>query len=149
LFQSINTTLTWIYNGLGKTKQLFYWGIYYTVIATLSIVIGLNWGILGVGLTYVLFAYTFLWIPGWSLAFRLINISVYKVLKSISLYLFIALIIFSSFYFFNWYINDWDKFARLGFLVPAYFFFYYLILYFIKDSIFIDLFNYLMSICKK
>jgi PST family polysaccharide transporter len=90
IFQSINTTLPWIYNGIGKTKVLFYWGIFTLLITVGAIFAGLKWSLIGVSVSYTLAAYVILWIPGWILAFRLIDLSVVKMVKNISPYFVIS-----------------------------------------------------------
>lgn len=98
IYQSINTTLPWIYNGIGKTKTLFYWGIFTLVVTVASIFLGLKWGLVGVSISFTLSAYFILWIPGWIIAFRLIDLSIWTMLKNIAPYFLASTAISTVFY---------------------------------------------------
>ena len=74
LIDTIGVTTTWIYKALGRTDTMFRWAIYSTIVIIASIIIGLNWGIQGVAISYTTGFLVFLWLPGWYFAFRLINL---------------------------------------------------------------------------
>lgn len=78
--QSIITAVGAIYLSKGRTDLLFRWGMLSGVAVIVAIIIGLNWGITGVGISYALvtflLAYPAVWIP-----FRLIGLSVPRLLR--------------------------------------------------------------------
>lgn len=76
LVDSVGITTTWIYKSLGRTRQLFYWSIYSTLILLIAMGIGLQWGVLGVAWSYTLAFLVLLWLPGWWLAFRIIQLRI-------------------------------------------------------------------------
>lgn len=52
MFQSIGSTVGVIYQAKGRTDWIFKWGIVTGILATLSFIIGLSWGIKGVAIAY-------------------------------------------------------------------------------------------------
>jgi PST family polysaccharide transporter len=75
MLQSIGTTVGWIYNSQGRTDIQFRWGLVTGAVYAAAFVIGLQWDILGVALAYAVAAYGILWIPGWTIVGRLVNMS--------------------------------------------------------------------------
>lgn len=45
-----NTATGWVYNSLGHVDKQLKWGIFASTILCLSIIIGINWGVIGVAL---------------------------------------------------------------------------------------------------
>lgn len=146
ILQGINTTLPWIYNGVGKTKILFYWGIFTFIITVISILIGLKNGLVGISISYTLSAYVILWIPGWILAFRQINLPIKIMIKNISLYFIVSfltsLFIYAMINFLSIKFNYW---ISLLIYLPLFALIYASVLYKLKDPNF----NKLLEILKK
>ncbi len=83
LFQSIGTTVGWIYNSQGRTDILLRWGLYTFIIRVSAFVIGLRWGVMGVALAYLISGHLFLTGPSWIVAGRLIDMSFSKMVTNI------------------------------------------------------------------
>ena len=83
LVQCLSRTSGWIYMSTGRTDWMVRWGVFSTVTALCSFVIGLPWGVRGVAISYtcwnVLILYPCLSIPG-----RLIGLSMLDVARSVS-----------------------------------------------------------------
>ena len=81
--QSIGTTTGWIYQAQGRTDWMFRWGIFSGIIAIVSYVIGLRWGLIGITVTitirHVPMTYLNFAIPG-----RLIDMTFTDVARSVS-----------------------------------------------------------------
>ncbi len=84
LIDTIGITTAWIYKVTGRTGTMFKWGIYNAIVIIAAIIIGLQWGILGVAIAYTLSFLIFLWIPGWYFAYRIIDLTVLTMLKNLS-----------------------------------------------------------------
>jgi O-antigen/teichoic acid export membrane protein len=84
LVDTIGITTAWIYKSMGRTDTLFRWSIYSTIVITVAIMAGLRWGVMGVAYAYTLAFLVFLWIPGWFIAFRLIDLRVFEMLKGLA-----------------------------------------------------------------
>lgn len=80
LVQSLATTVGSIYQAKGKTDLLLYWGIGSGVLLIGSFVIGLPWGIWGVGVSYALMSLV-LFFPSIIIPFRLISLSLKEALS--------------------------------------------------------------------
>lgn len=52
LVGTLNVAIGWVYSSLGRTKRLFKWGIVVSAINSLSYIVGVNWGGIGVALAY-------------------------------------------------------------------------------------------------
>lgn len=52
LSQSIATTVGWIFQALGRTKQMLHWGIFAAPVLIASFFVGLRWGAVGVAAAY-------------------------------------------------------------------------------------------------
>ncbi len=50
--QPLYNTMGWIYTAIGKSKEMFYWGIISSVLLSVSFIIGVQWGAKGVALAY-------------------------------------------------------------------------------------------------
>lgn len=82
LIQSIATTVGSIYQAMGKTDWMFRWGMASGTLAILAFVIGIRWGIAGVGISYVIVSFILAY-PGFSIPFRLITLTIPRMLKEI------------------------------------------------------------------
>lgn len=83
IIESVGVTTAWIYKSLGHTKVMLRWGVFGAIVIILSAVIGMRWGAKGVAVSYVIAQLSVLWIPGWALAFRFIDLKVMTVLRKL------------------------------------------------------------------
>ncbi|KIC93565.1 lipopolysaccharide biosynthesis protein [Flavihumibacter solisilvae] len=83
VIDTIGLTTVWIYKSTGQTSKLFRWMIYNTIVIITAILVGMNWGIAGVAWAYSISFLVFLWIPGWMIAFRIIDIKVWEMFRNI------------------------------------------------------------------
>jgi O-antigen/teichoic acid export membrane protein len=91
LIQSIGTTEGWIYFSQGRTGIYFTMGIITSFVCVLSFIIGIQWGIMGVALSYAV-ANLIVWYPTWSIAGRLINLTFIEMITIIMPGFFCALV---------------------------------------------------------
>lgn len=80
--QTIATTVGWIYNSQGKTKEQFTRGLVANLFVYAGFVIGLRWGLLGVALSYLIVNYVGAW-PFNALAFSVIGLRMRDVLGAV------------------------------------------------------------------
>ncbi len=73
LLQSLGTNVGIIYLTKGRTDLMFYWGLLAAAVITTAIIIGLQWGVEGVALAYLL-ANLILFVPGLLIPFLLIGL---------------------------------------------------------------------------
>ena len=84
MLESVGTTVYWIYKSVGRTGTMLKWGIISTICTVLSVITGLYLGgAKGVAISYVC-VQLLLWIPGWKLAFKLVDLDFVTMLKNIS-----------------------------------------------------------------
>ncbi len=82
LFQSIGTTVGWIYTSQGRTDIMFRWGFASGVIRISAFVIGVQWGIVGMAAAVVISG-LILWIPSWVIPGRLIDLRFGEMVKNL------------------------------------------------------------------
>lgn len=75
LIQSIATTTGSIYQAKGKTDWMFRWGVISGVIYVTGFFIGLNWGVIGVAVSYLIASIILLY-PVFAIPFKLIELKV-------------------------------------------------------------------------
>jgi O-antigen/teichoic acid export membrane protein len=73
LWQSIGSTVGWIYQSQGRTDILFKWGLFSVIIITTAFIIGLRWDIEGVSVAYAI-ATLILAYPNFAIPFKLIDL---------------------------------------------------------------------------
>jgi len=73
LMQSIGTTVGTIYLAKGKTDWMFRWSIFTSTITVGAIAFGLQWGINGVAVSYLISRFILVY-PGFAIPFRLIDL---------------------------------------------------------------------------
>lgn len=101
LFQSIDSTTGVIYQSLGKTRLLFYWGAVCTAITVLGFIIGVKFGIYGVAISYLIVTLLTTY-PSLKIPFRLIDLKLSEIVfvsKSsfiISMVIFVCMIILNK-----------------------------------------------------
>jgi O-antigen/teichoic acid export membrane protein len=78
IFQSIYTTVGLIFMAKTKTDILFQWGVVSSSILVASFLIGIRWGILGVATAYCIAFIFVTMIPGFLIAFKLIDLRLPK-----------------------------------------------------------------------
>lgn len=84
LLQPIGATIGWIYTARARTDLMLRWGVISGVVYMLSFLVGLNWGVQGVAMAYVLSGYLFLWYPSWTIAGRLVGLSFQAMLGNVA-----------------------------------------------------------------
>lgn len=72
--QSVGSTTGWIFQSQGRTDLMFKWGLISAAVSTIAFVIGIQWGLLGIALAYVIRSYI-LWYPAITIPGRLINLT--------------------------------------------------------------------------
>lgn len=92
LIQSIYTPAGVIFQSKGRTDWWFRWGLLTAVLTISAFIVGLNWGIIGVAIAYLIVT-VLTFYPGLSIPFRLIDLKVSVFLKSLSKTFFISLIV--------------------------------------------------------
>jgi len=75
LIQSIATTTGSIYQAKGRTDWMFRWGILSGIIYISGFLIGLNWGVIGVAISYLIASIILLY-PVFAIPFKLIELKV-------------------------------------------------------------------------
>jgi PST family polysaccharide transporter len=93
LLQSIDTTTGSIYLAKGRTDIMFRWGFLTGLLTALSFIIGLNWGIIGIAVSYLIINIAWLY-PAYYIPFRLINLEVKKYFKKFIKPLMLSSIVF-------------------------------------------------------
>ena len=80
LIQSIATTTGSIYQAKGKTDWMFRWGVISGVIYISGFLIGLNWGVIGVAVSYLISSIILIY-PVFAIPFKLIELKVINFTK--------------------------------------------------------------------
>ncbi|MBA7617844.1 Teichuronic acid biosynthesis protein TuaB [subsurface metagenome] len=75
LWQSIGSTVGWIYQSQGRTDILFKWGLFSVTIITIAFIIGLRWDVEGITIAYAFAAFLLMY-PNFAIPFKLINLKV-------------------------------------------------------------------------
>jgi PST family polysaccharide transporter len=91
LIQSIATTTGSIYQAKGKTDWMFRWGILSGLIYISGFIIGLNWGVIGVAISYLMSSIILLY-PVFAIPFKLIELNFMNFIKVFANVFFISLI---------------------------------------------------------
>lgn len=84
MIESINTTMYWIYKATGKATPMLRWGIISTVVIIATVIISIRWGTTGVAIGYTLVQVVLLWLPGWKMAFSIIDLKVKDMLLNLA-----------------------------------------------------------------
>jgi len=82
LFQSVETTVGWLFQSQGRTDILLKWGIFSAAVCAGAFGIGLLWSAEGVAVAYLIVELLLLWPTLW-LAFRLIDLKVFRFMRSL------------------------------------------------------------------
>jgi PST family polysaccharide transporter len=91
LFQSIANTTGWIYNSQGKTRLHFKWGIFGGILTFIAFGIGINWGVMGVAVAYLIRVYAISYFH-LAITAKLINLTVKEIIQRLSGVFFAALL---------------------------------------------------------
>jgi O-antigen/teichoic acid export membrane protein len=90
MIQSIDATVGSIYQATGRTDLSFKWGLFSGLLSIVVFIVGLNWGIIGVATSYLIYS-IILFIPGIYIPFKLINLKVTLFLEKLSMPLITSL----------------------------------------------------------
>ncbi len=82
--QSVVSTVGNIYQVKGRTDWMFRWSLFASTLTLLGFIIGLNWGITGVAISYLITNAVMI-LPVFMIPFKLINLSIVKFLSSFKL----------------------------------------------------------------
>lgn len=82
--QSIYFTGGWIFLSHGRTDMAFRWSIYTTLVRVAGVLVGAQWGLMGVVWAYVLGTYLFICYPAWSCAGRLVGLGFKALIKNVA-----------------------------------------------------------------
>ncbi len=80
MIQSVATTVGLIYQAKGRTDVMFKWGFITGTITIAAIILGLNWGILGVAIGYAIISLILVY-PNFAIPFKLINLPFVNLLQ--------------------------------------------------------------------
>jgi O-antigen/teichoic acid export membrane protein len=117
--RSVGTTVGWIYLSQARTDIMFKWGLFSGVVRVASIIIGLQWGVVGVAIAIVLSGYTILWYPSWVIPGRLINLSFWEVMKNLGGPFWCSVVMAAAVFAFGIILpSDWPEWTRLATQVP-------------------------------
>ena len=83
LIQSIYSPAGVIYQSKGKTDWWFRWGLFSAVLTISAFIAGLNWGVVGVAISYLIIT-VLTFYPGLAIPFKLIELKVSDFMKSLS-----------------------------------------------------------------
>ena len=98
LLQSLASTTGSVYQAKGRTDWLFKWGISTAILSAVAFIIGINWGVIGVALSYLIV--TSLWnYHCFAIPFKLISLKVLDYFKSFGSTLLISLTMSLLIYF--------------------------------------------------
>jgi lipopolysaccharide exporter len=81
--QSVGTTVSWIYSSQGRTDIQFKWILIATPLRITSFIVGIQWGVMGMTIAYVLTGYLITFYPSWSIPGRLIGLKFSEMVRNI------------------------------------------------------------------
>ena len=90
LAQSVYNTAAWIFLSRGRPDILFRLGLLSLLVRLVGVLVGLNWGLLGVACGYVAGGYLALLYPTWTTAGRLIGLQFAELLQNVAAPFFCA-----------------------------------------------------------
>lgn len=96
LVDVIGLTTYWIYKATGRAEEMFRWTIYRTLVVLVFTLLGMRWGIEGVAWSISLSFLVLVWLPGWLLAFRWIELKLGRMLLSLARPFGCAAIVFAG-----------------------------------------------------
>ena len=76
--QPLYNTMGWTYTAVGKSKEMFKWGIFSSIILSLNFIIGIQWGAEGIAISYSITMGIFVFIYGLRQAHIVSNIKFSK-----------------------------------------------------------------------
>ncbi|GIT98136.1 lipopolysaccharide biosynthesis protein [Sulfurovum sp. TSL1] len=50
--QPLYNTMGWVYTAIGKSKEMFHWGVVSSIILSVAFLVGVQWGAIGVAISY-------------------------------------------------------------------------------------------------
>lgn len=103
LVQSIGATVGQIYLAKGRTDWMFGWGIFSSIIAVGSIVLGLRWGIYGVAICYAISSVIILSYPNFAIPFHFIALRMKGFIMNFGKEILTSLIMFILVYLLVWF----------------------------------------------
>ena len=83
LYQSITTTIGWLFTSQGRTGLMFGIGLAESTITVLTVVVSIRWGIWGVAWGYLL-VNVIMCFPNWLIAGRLVDLRIFSVARHLA-----------------------------------------------------------------
>jgi PST family polysaccharide transporter len=84
LRSSVGTSVGWLYLSQGRTDLMFKFSIFSGIVTFVAVLIGLQWGAIGVASAIVLAGYIVLWYPSITIPGRLVDLSFREVLRNVA-----------------------------------------------------------------
>lgn len=84
IVQSIGVTVGWIYQSQGRTDLMFRWGIAAGAVVMLAFAIGIQWGMIGVAIAYVVASGGVLLYPSFAIPGRLIGLTFADIVRALA-----------------------------------------------------------------
>lgn len=81
--QSVGTTVSWIYSSQGRTDIQFKWILIATPLRITSFIVGIQWGVMGMTIAYVLTGYLITFYPSWSIPGKLIGLKFSEMVRNV------------------------------------------------------------------
>lgn len=135
--QPLYNTMGWTYTAVGKSKEMFKWGITSSLILTVSFIIGINWGANGVAISYSISMGLLLFIVGLYKAHNIASINLFTSFKPLVPILLIGVISFilTKFIFLNIQLDNQYLNILIKAILLMIFYIAFLFLYYKKDLI--------------
>lgn len=118
LLQSVGTTTGTLYISLGRTDVMLRWGIIASTAAVVSFGIGIQWGLMGLVISYAIVS-CLLFIPSLLLPYRLIRLGLMKVFRALAPSLVSACLMGLAIFGLEKYLFIANPFLRLMLLIAA------------------------------
>nr|WP_265583574.1 polysaccharide biosynthesis C-terminal domain-containing protein [Synechocystis salina] len=119
LSQSIGSTVGAIYTAKGRTDWMFKWGIIAGLIVIFALIVGLQWGINGVALSYAVVSIFILSCPNYAIPFKLIDLSMLRFFESLWPPFICSLIMLGTILSLKFFLQSLSSAMILGILVPV------------------------------
>jgi PST family polysaccharide transporter len=118
IIQSLVTFLGVIYTSKGRTDWFLRWGISVGILNIISFLIGVNWGIIGVAVSYLVIS-LLIFIPAFMIPFKLIDLSMLRFLKSLWRSFVCSLIMLIVIMTVKFFLQGLSSALILGILIPV------------------------------
>jgi O-antigen/teichoic acid export membrane protein len=119
MLQSVNGTVSWIYNSQGRSDIQFRWILFSGILTFVAFAIGIQWGILGVATAYAVRVTATTWL-NFSIPGRLIDMKARDVAEALFPQLLLSLVMAGLVAFIGLLIpDDWPRLTRFTIMVTT------------------------------